>query len=42
MTIALVLIKIDYIKGTREIIVEVDVSLKGYRSYLGQRDLKTN
>jgi len=38
---ALILIKIDYSPGVREIIVGVDASLKGYSGYLGQRDIKT-
>jgi hypothetical protein len=32
---ALVLIKINYSPRVREIIVGVDVSLEGYRGYLG-------
>jgi hypothetical protein len=36
-----VLIKIDYNIKVREIIVRVDASLKGYRGYLGQKDIKS-
>jgi hypothetical protein len=32
---ALVLIKINYSLGAEEIVVRVDVSLEGYRGYLG-------
>jgi hypothetical protein len=35
-----VLIKIDYSIKVREIVVRVDASLKGYRGYLGQKDIK--
>ncbi len=42
LTTALVLIRIDYSEGAREIVVRVDASLEGYRGYLGQRDSKTN
>jgi hypothetical protein len=41
MVTALVLIKINYSPGAGEIMVGVDVSLEGYRGYLGQRDIKT-
>jgi len=34
MTIAPILIKIDYRPKTEEIVVRVDVSLEGYREYL--------
>jgi hypothetical protein len=37
----LVLIKIDYSIKAGEIIVGVDASLKGYRGYLGQKDIKS-
>jgi hypothetical protein len=36
-----VLIKINYNTKAREIIVRVDASLKGYRGYLGQKDIKS-
>jgi hypothetical protein len=36
-----VLIKIDYSTKAREIIVGVDISLEGYRGYLGQKDIKS-
>jgi hypothetical protein len=36
-----VLIKIDYNIKVREIIVRVNTSLKGYRGYLGQKDIKS-
>jgi hypothetical protein len=36
-----VLIKINYSIKVREIIVRVDASLKGYRGYLGQKDIKS-
>ena len=36
-----VLIKINYSTKAREIIVRVDASLKGYRGYLGQKDIKS-
>ena len=35
-----ILIKIDYGRKVREIVIRVDASLKGYGEYLGQRDLK--
>jgi hypothetical protein len=35
-----VLIKIDYNTKVREIIIRVDINLKGYRGYLGQKDIK--
>ena len=41
MVTALVLIKIDYSPGAGEIVVGVDVSLEGYKGYLGQRGIKT-
>ncbi len=41
MTIAPVLIRINYRPKAREIVVRVDASLEGYRGYLGQRDPKT-
>jgi hypothetical protein len=41
MVTAPVLIKIDYSPGAGEVGVGVDVSLEGYRGYLGQRDIKT-
>ena len=34
------LIKIDYSTKVREIVIRVDASLKGYRGYLGQKDIK--
>jgi hypothetical protein len=37
----LVLIKIDYSTEVGEIVVGVDASLKGYRGYLGQKDIKS-
>ena len=37
----LVLIKIDYSIKVGEIIIGVDASLKGYRGYLGQKDIKS-
>jgi hypothetical protein len=36
-----VLIKIDYNIKVREIIIRVDASLKGYRGYLGQKDIRS-
>jgi hypothetical protein len=36
-----VLIKIDYSTKVGEIIIRVDASLKGYRGYLGQKDIKS-
>ena len=42
MTIAPVLIRIDYSNRASEIIVRVDTSLNSYGGYLGQRDPKTN
>ena len=41
MIIALIFIKIDYSPRVNEIIVRVNASLKGYKGYLRQRDLKT-
>ena len=41
MVTALVLIKIDYSTKAGEIMVRVDASLKGYRGYLGQKDIKS-
>jgi hypothetical protein len=38
---ALVLIKINYSPRVREIVVGVNISLEGYKGYLGQRDIKT-
>ena len=35
------LIKIDYSTKAREIVIRVDASLKGYRGYLGQKDIKS-
>ena len=35
-----VLVRINYSLDAREIVVRVDVSLEGFRGYLGQRDLK--
>ena len=35
------LIKIDYSTKAKEIIIGVDASLKGYRGYLGQKDIKS-
>ena len=34
MTIALIVIKIDYSLKAKEIIVKVNVNLKGYKGYL--------
>jgi hypothetical protein len=36
-----VLIKIDYSTKAGEIIVGVNASLKGYKGYLGQKDIKS-
>jgi len=36
-----VLIKINYSIKAREIVIRVDASLKGYREYLGQKDIKS-
>jgi hypothetical protein len=36
----LILIKIDYSIKIKEIIIRVDTSLKGYKGYLGQKDIK--
>jgi hypothetical protein len=36
-----VLIKIDYSTKAGEIVVGVDTSLKGYKGYLGQKDIKS-
>jgi hypothetical protein len=41
MVTAPVLIKINYSPRAGEIVVGVDVSLEGYKGYLGQRDIKT-
>jgi hypothetical protein len=35
------LIKINYSIKVEEIVVGVDASLKGYRGYLGQKDIKS-
>ena len=35
------LIKIDYSTKVREIVVRVNTSLKGYKGYLGQKDIKS-
>jgi hypothetical protein len=35
------LIKIDYNIKVKEIIIRVDANLKGYRGYLGQKDIKS-
>jgi len=35
------LIKINYSIKAKEIIIRVDTSLKGYREYLGQKDIKS-
>ena len=35
------LIKIDYNIKAGEIVIRVDASLKGYRGYLGQKDIKS-
>jgi hypothetical protein len=35
-----VFIKINYNIKAEEIIIRVDASLKGYRGYLGQKDIK--
>ena len=35
------LIKIDYSTKAGEIVVKVNASLKGYRGYLGQKDIKS-
>ena len=37
----LVLIKIDYNTKVGEIVVRVNTSLKGYRGYLSQKDIKS-
>ena len=34
------LIKINYSTKVKEIIIRVNVSLKGYKGYLGQKDIK--
>jgi hypothetical protein len=36
-----VLIKIDYNIKIREIIIRVNINLKGYKGYLGQKDIKS-
>jgi hypothetical protein len=36
-----VLIKINYSTKVREIIIRVNASLKGYKGYLGQKDIKS-
>jgi hypothetical protein len=36
-----VLIKINYSTKVKEIIIRIDTSLKGYRGYLGQKDIKS-
>jgi len=36
-----VLIKINYSTKAGEIVVGVDISLKGYKEYLGQKDIKS-
>jgi hypothetical protein len=36
-----VLIKINYSTKAREIVVGVNASLKGYKGYLGQKDIKS-
>ncbi len=36
-----VLVRIDYSLDIGEIVVKVDISLEGFRGYLGQRDLKS-
>jgi hypothetical protein len=36
-----VLIKIDYSIKVKEIVIRVDASLKGYKGYLGQKDIKS-
>jgi hypothetical protein len=35
------LIKIDYSTKVKEIIIRVNISLKEYRGYLGQKDIKS-
>ena len=35
------LIKINYNTKAREIVIRVNASLKGYREYLGQKDIKS-
>jgi len=35
------LIKIDYSIKVKEIIIKVNASLKGYKGYLGQKDIKS-
>jgi hypothetical protein len=35
------LIKIDYSTKAKEIVIRVNASLKGYREYLGQKDIKS-
>ena len=35
------LIQIDYLPGAKKIVVIIDISLKGYKGYLSQKDLKT-
>jgi hypothetical protein len=37
----LILIKIDYNIKIKEIIIRVNASLKGYKGYLGQKDIKS-
>jgi hypothetical protein len=41
LVIAPMLIKIDYSIKIKEIIVRVDANLKGYKGYLGQKDIKS-
>ena len=41
MTIAFILIKINYSFKAKEIMIKVNASLKGYKRYLNQRDFKT-
>jgi len=40
MTIAFILIKIDYKLKAKEIIIGINASLEGYKGYFRQRDLK--
>ena len=35
------LIKINYSTKAEEIVIRVDISLKGYKGYLGQKDIKS-
>jgi hypothetical protein len=40
LTLASILIRINYFKRVSEIIIKMNISLKDYKDYFGQRDLK--